>query len=227
MSAAKELREYTERSNAIHQEYLSDKALLARYKRFVSWQTDYMLPNYEDLRASEHYSSAVGFVVSDLTGIGVSQRDHDIARVVPMMSRMLPEKVLGTLAAAMRLNARVLGINLSICRALYAERTVDAVISEADYCIACRQASSLDEYLELVRLIEEVGRNLDRVIRIPMIGVTLKTMRAPARLAGFGALQIFLEKGYTAFVALDDVDQFLKHITLRMTEVFTRIMTDP
>ena len=50
-------------------------------------------------------------------------------------------------------------------------------------------------------------------------------MRVPARLAGFAALQVFLEKGYTTFVALDDVDQFLDDITLRMTEVFTEIFT--
>ena len=68
-------------------------------------------------------------------------------------------------------------------------------------------------------------RSLDHVIRIPLIGVTLKAMRAPARLAGFVALQVFLEKGYTTFVALDDVDQFLDDITLRMTEVFTEIFT--
>ena len=43
--------------------------------------------------------------------------------------------------------------------------------------------------------------------------------------AGFAALQVFLEKGYTTFVALDDVDQFLDDITLRMTEVFTEIFT--
>jgi hypothetical protein len=60
-----------------------------------------------------------------------------------------------------------------------------------------------------------------------MIGLMLKAMRTPARLAGFGVLQRFLEKGYTTFIALEDVDQFLDDITLRMTEVFTRIFTEP
>ena len=122
-------------------------------------------------------------------------------------------------------NARVLEINLSICRALFENRSVDDEISESDYRLACRTASSLDECLELVHLIEEIGRSLDHVIRIPMIGVTLKTMRIPARLMGFAALQAFLEKGYVTFVALEDVDQFLDDITLRMTEVFTEIFT--
>ncbi len=227
MSAAKELREYTGRSNAIHQEYLGDPELLERYERFVAWQLDYMLPFYEDLRVSDDYAAAVDFVVSDLTGIGVNQRDHDFARVVPIMSKMLPDKALRTVATAMQLNARVLDINLSICRELFKEISIDTVISEAEYCSACRRANRLDECLELVHLTGEVGHSLDHVIRIPMIGLTLKAMRTPARLAGFGVLQRFLEKGYRTFVSLEDVDQFLDDITFRMTDVFTRIFTEP
>lgn len=227
MNAAKKLRKYTERSNALHQEYLGNQAFFARYERFAAWQLDYMLPFYGDLRASDNYAAAVDFVVSDLTGINISQRDRDIARVAPIMSKMLPEKALRTMASAMELNARVLEINLSICRVLFENRLVDAEISESDYRSACRQASSLDDCLELVQLIEDIGRSLDHVIRIPMIGITLKAMRAPARLAGFAALQLFLEKGYTTFVALEDVDQFLDDITIRMSEVFTMIFTGP
>lgn len=227
MSAATELRKYIERSNAIHKEYLSDEKLLRRYERFVSWQTDYLLPFYEDLRSSPDYAAAVAFVVSDLTGIGISRRDHDIARVAPIMSRMLPDKAVHTMAAAMRLNARVLEINLAICRGLYEDRRGDAEFTEAEYCVACRQANSLNETLELIHLTEDIGRNLHHIIRIPMIGVTLRAMRTPARLTGFAALQTFLEKGYETFSALEDVDQFLHDITLRMTEVFTRIFTEP
>lgn len=225
MSAANKLRKYTDRSNALHQDYLGDEAVFVRYERFVAWQLNYMLPFYEDLRASDNYAAAVDFVVSDLTGINISDRDRDIARVAPIMSRMLPEKALQALASAMELNARVLEINLSIYRALFENRAVNDEISESDYRLACRIASSLDECLELVHLIEDIGRSLDHVIGIPMIGVTLKTMRIPARLTGFAALQVFLEKGYVTFVALEDVDQFLDDITLRMTEVFTEIFT--
>ncbi len=227
MGAANKLRDYTERSNALHQDYLHDQTFFKKYERFVAWQLAYMLPFYEDLRASDDYAAAVDFVVSDLTGIGVSQRDYDIARIVPIMSKMLPEKALQTMASAMELNARVLEINLSICRALFEKRPADARISDSDYRSACRRASSLEECLELVHLIEDVGRSLDHVIRIPMIGFTLKTMRAPARLAGFAALQMFLEKGYGTFAALEDVDQFLEDITIRMSEVFTKIFTIP
>lgn len=227
MSAASELREQTDRSNAIHREYLGDPVLLQRYARFVAWQLDYMLPFYADLGATADRAAAVEFFVSDLTGIDISERDHEFAKVVPLMSRMLPEKALIAVATAMRLNARVLGINLSICRELFKRQAIDYAITETSYCLACRRASRLEECLELVHLTAEIGRNLDQLIRIPMIGLTLRAMRLPAHLAGFGALQKFLERGYRTFNALQDVDQFLDDMTARMTEVFTRIFTKP
>ena len=227
MSAASELREYTDRSNSIHKEYLGNPELLRRYECFVDWQLDYMLPFYEDLGATEDRAEAVNFFVSDLTGIDISERDLEFAKVVPLMTRMLPDKALDAVATAMRLNARVLGINLSICRELYKEISIDTEITEASYCSACRRASQLEECLELVHLTAEIGRDLDQLIRIPMIGLTLRAMRLPARLAGFGALQKFLETGYKTFNALEDVHQFLDDMTVRMTEVFTQIFTKP
>lgn len=225
MSAAAQLREYTDRSNAIHQEYLGDPEVLQRYERFVTWQLEYMLPFYEDLRTTADRAAAVDFFVSDLTGINISVRDQEFAKVVPVMSRMLPAKALNVVATAMQLNARVLGINLSICRELYAEIAFDTKITPASYCSACRRASRLEECLELVHLTAEIGRSLDDVIRIPMMGLMLRAMRTPARLAGIGVLQIFLETGYKTFNALEDVDRFLDDMTVRMTEVFTRIFT--
>jgi hypothetical protein len=225
MSAAAQLREYTDRSNAIHQEYLGDPEVLQRYERFVTWQLEYMLPFYEDLRTTAGRAAAVDFFVSDLTGINISVRDQEFAKVVPVMSRMLPAKALNVVATAMQLNARVLGINLSICRELYAEIAFDTKITQTSYCSACRRASRLEECLELVHLTAEIGRSLDDVIRIPMMGLMLRAMRTPARLAGIGVLQIFLETGYKTFNALEDVDRFLDDMTVRMTEVFTRIFT--
>ena len=143
MSAAKELREYAARSNALHQEYLGDPELLERYERFVAWQLDYMLPFYEDLRASEDYAAAVDFVVSDLTGMGINQRDHDLARVVPLMCKMLPDKASRTVATAVQLNARVLSINRALCRHFCDDQPDDAEVPDAEHGAPRRTATRL------------------------------------------------------------------------------------
>jgi hypothetical protein len=58
-----------------------------------------------------------------------------------------------------------------------------------------------------------------------MIGITLRAMKAPAHAAGFGALQDFLERGYTTFKQIPDIDLFLNEIEARMVDLFTQIYT--
>ena len=227
MKAAQTLRIYTDRSNEIHREYLGNPVLRDQYTDFVAWQVQYMSPFYEDHRSGQGHAAAVDFFISDLTGINISRRDQDLAKVVPVMTRMLPDRALQALADAMTLNARVLEINLSICQELFRDRELDNEISERDYCLACRRASSLEECLELVSLTRLVGEDLQRIIKIPILGVILRAMRSPARLAGFGEMQDFLETGYRTFSAVDDVNRFLDDMSIRTTEIFTSVYNEP
>lgn len=226
-SAADRLRYFTDRSNAVHREYLDHPEVLDNYQAFVIWQNNYMLQYYDDFCVSEENTAAVDFVVSELTGIGISDRDHDLSRVVPAMVRMLPDKALQTIAVAMELNSRILTINLSICRELFTKLPSANKISERNYCLACREVSRLDEFLKLVELTKQVGQSLNHVVKLPMIGLILRAMRSPARLAGFGSLQDFLETGYHTFKAIKDVDQFLDDISDRTASVFAKVMEEP
>ena len=55
----------------------------------------------------------------------------------------------------------------------------------------------------------------------------LQAMHYPAHTAGFGAMQDFLEKGYTTFHAIDDANYFLGQFAGRITAVFTRLCEQP
>jgi hypothetical protein len=127
----------------------------------------------------------------------------------------------------MELNARALTINLDICRRLYATTSVEAGISERDYCAAFRYSTSLDECRELIELIVGLGHSLKGMVRSPALGFTLRAMHHPAHAAGFGAMQDFLETGYSTFHAIEDVDDFLERFALRMEEVFRRACDAP
>lgn len=225
--AAERLRRYTERSNAAHRGYLHDARFLASYEAFLNWQIAYMSSYFDDLRVSDDYSAAIEFFISDLTGIGISKRDEDLARVVPVMVRMLPESALATLASAMEVNARVLEINVAICRNLGREPADFENLSERDYCTSCRRCSDFDEAMQLVGVLRDLGERLEHLIHIPLMGATLHTMRWPARLAGFGSLQDFLETGFDRFHEIDDIDRFLEVLGWRMREVFECIYLEP
>lgn len=226
-NAADRLRYFTDLSNAVHRQYLDYPDILKNYQTFIVWQNKYMLQFYDDFCVTKENTAAVDFVVSELTGIGISERDHDLARVVPAMITMLPEKALHTIALAMELNSRILTINLSICRELFGNLSPANRISEQNYCMACRQVSRLDEFLELVELTKQVGQSLNHVVKLPMIGIILRAMRTPAWLAGFSSLQDFLETGYHTFRSIEDVDQFLDDISERTASVFVKIMEEP
>jgi hypothetical protein len=225
--AATTFRSAIARSNALHAEYLDDPALYASYDRFTRWQVDYLLPFFDDLLEPEGHAEAAEFIISDLAGVGVSERDHDIERAAPVFVRALPVHPLETAAAAVELNAAALEINISIWRALRVDGQLPAEITEDAYCSACRAVSSYEECMELAGLARELGETLETLVRVPLMGGLLRTMRRPAHAAGFGALHTFLETGYVTFRRIADVDRFLDEVGQRLTEVFRHIYTAP
>jgi len=227
MGTADKLRYFTNRSNQLHRQYLADPEFLKRYERFVTWQISYMLPFYKELRLREDTKTAIDFVVSDLAGTEISERDLEIQRVVPAMIRILPGKALRTIASGMEMNARILELNLSIYKTYHRQNNDATIYTEKKYCIAAREATSLGECIELISLTKQLGYDLERIVRIPLIGLSLKAMRKPASLAGFSSLQLFLEKGYSAFSKLDSVDQFLRTTETKMRQMFEHIYLSP
>jgi hypothetical protein len=226
-AAANKFREQIRRCNQLHVEYMDDKRLRKSYEHFTGWQLDYLLPLFGDLHARTGYAEAINFIMSDLAGIGISHRDRDLERAAPAITTVLPFRALATVAATAEVNARVLEINLAIWRRLTVDKELPALITEYEYCVACREASSLDECVGLVHKITELGRTLESLVEVPMIGMTLRAMRAPAHAAGFGALQEFLETGFFTFREIPDVDHFLSEIEVRMIQIFERIYTAP
>lgn len=225
--AADRFRAAIARSNDIHAEYLDDRGLYRAYDHFTRWQLGYLRPYFSDLLGAEGYAAAVDFIVSDLAGVGVADRDREIERAAPVVVATLPQHPMETAAAAVELNASSLAINLGICRALLVEGRLPRAITERDYFVACRSVSSYDECMELVGLAVELGNTLKTLVRIPLISLLLKTMRRPAHAAGFGALQEFLETGFNTFHAIADIDRFLELLDERMDLVFDRIYNAP
>ena len=140
---------------------------------------------------------------------------------------MLPLRALETTASAAELNARVIAFNVGICQALQVDGKLPERITEHDYQVASRKASSFDECVELVHLTTEIGRTLSSLVENPLLGRLLRVMRAPARAAGFAALQAFLETGFSTFQQIPDVDHFLDEIERRTIEIYRKVFTAP
>lgn len=225
--AAQRFRTNIALSNETHLEYLDDRHFYDIYDRFTRWQFDYLMHFFSDLYAKEGYQEAIDFVISDLAGVGISKRDRDLERAAGPITTLLPLRALDTIAIAADMNARILRINIAICRSLMVENELPPVITEHDYFVACRKASSFEECAEIVYLIKNLGSTLSSLVKVPIIGKTLRIMRAPAHVAGFDALQEFLETGFDTFRQIPEIEHFLAEIEGRAIEIFRTIYTAP
>jgi hypothetical protein len=203
------------RGARLHDERRANPILAGALERIAAWQSVRLARTYADLAMQPRYASAVAFFQSDLYGNDdYAERDADLARVVPMMAKMLPARVIGTIAQAMELNA----LSQELDRALLARLPrADGRFSVAEYCKAYRRMGNRPARERQIRLIADIGTAIDGYVTKPLIRTALAMMRQPARLAGLGQLHDFLERGFYAFRRMGGANEFLTTITARET----------
>jgi hypothetical protein len=216
------LRAALDRVAELHAERNANPILADALHRLADWQSRRLGQTYADLSANPRYADAVRFFQDDLYGpADFSQRDSDVARIVPMLVRMLPERVVATVADAMELNALSQELDRVVLRAL---PRADGRFGVADYCRAYRRAGNLPGRTRQIALIGLLGGALDQYVRKPLIRTALKMMHGPAHYAGFGVMHDFLERGFDAFARMGGASEFLATIETRETALLDAIM---
>ncbi len=187
----------------------------------ATFQSRRLGKTYADLARQPRYTQAIEFFQTDLYGPGdFSRRDADLARIVPTMRHLLPAGVVDIVARAMELSA----LSQELDRALLDRLDVGARPTVAEYARAYRACANRTERERQIAWIGEVGRGLDRYVRTPLLTNALKLMRLPARAAGLGALQRFLERGVAGFARMHGANEFLETIYARETALMTAIL---
>lgn len=217
MSAVGErLRALLARLQAQHQLSASDPAVSRRLAALRAWQARRLASTYADIHRTEPFAAACEFFLADLYGEGdFADRDRAVERVVPIMMRILPEGVLASLARAIELNALSQELDYAMAAALPEHCISAAEISDVDYASAYAASAESAMRRRQLALLLVLGRELDRLVRKPMLSELLHLCRWPARLAGLGALQSFLERGFDAFGRLNGAGVFLSTILMR------------
>jgi hypothetical protein len=96
-------------------------------------------------------------------------------------------------------------------------------ITEAAYAEGYRRCDNRAQRLRQIELIVAVGTDLDKVVAKPLVGRMLALSRRPARAAGFGELQEFLQRGFEAFRRMGGAAEFLKTIDTRERAILERL----
>ena len=180
-----------------------------RLKALQRFQAQRLVVDYDELRRLPKNDAACDFFLNELYGDqDFSKRDHDVERIYPIMVKLLPTQVLETVGRAVELNA--LSHELDLAMLTHLPET--GAITQAEYALAYKKtAVGGARRYQLTRIIK-LGRELARVVKIPLMYKLLQMCRWPAKLAGLGALQAFLERGFAAFVKLDGAGPFLRAV---------------
>ncbi|HVO87390.1 MAG TPA: hypothetical protein VMV45_02520 [Casimicrobiaceae bacterium] len=220
-SAAAALLRELSRVQRLNAERVANPILAGGLDRLALWQSRRLQMTYADLAAQPRYCEAIGFFCRDLYGPGdFSRRDDDLARIVPTLARMLPERVIDVLAQAVELNA----LSRELDRVVIERLRADQAITVADYCRAYRRAGNFPARNRQIALIGMIGRALDRTVAKPWVRASLAMMHGPARLAGLQSLQDLLERGFSAFRHMGGATEFLQTIDTRENAIHEAIV---
>jgi len=188
------------------------------------WQAARLARTHEDLLNDTEYHAAAEFFLSDLYGLrDTSERDAELERIYPTMVKLLPVTALHTVGLAVELDALSEDLDTQLLDVLFGQLGIRDEISEAAYVEAYRRCDNIALRRHQIELVRQVGDDLAQLVGKPMVYMVLHAMRAPARMAGFGELQEFLERGFSAFRKLTDPRPFLDTIQRRETQILERI----
>ena len=206
--------------------FTEPRNLLPVLRPLQAWQGARLARSFGDLRQNPRYRAAAEFFVTELYGSDdATWRDRDLARMLPKLKAWLPEHMLETVAGALELDLISHELDLSVSEGLVRARVPPSGITGQTYAAAYRAAGDRPARERQLELLLAVGRDLDRIVKKPLIYTILRFARAPARAAGLDRLQSFLEHGFAAYAAMGKADEFLAEIERREREVMGRLFS--
>lgn len=210
---------------ALHDPELEPRNTLRWLPILRHWQAQRLEGSFEHFLHDPQRRAAALFFLSDVYGDhDFSRRDANVAKVLPMMQRLLPTAVLGTVADGIELGALTHALDLRMAEALQriapTRKTLDATL----YGKAYREVGHARLRNRQIDLIASVGVGLSRAVRTPGVAMLLRLSRGPAKASGLGELQGFLERGFGAFSALGDGKAFVADIEASEREIAQRLL---
>ncbi|MBX3057186.1 MAG: hypothetical protein KF770_12015 [Anaerolineae bacterium] len=191
------------------------------------WQVDRLAQTHEDLLRNKRYGRACQFFLSDIYGAqDFSQRDADAENVYRTMRKYLPDRLLITMGKTIALNKITQQLDAHLLDALVNRLGMTDTLTAEMYAEAYRLCDNYETRQKQLDMVLDVGRGVDNLTRIPMIGMVLRAARRPANRSGWSELQDFMERGFAAFKEMRGADQFLAIVEQRERQILDQIFAN-
>ncbi|MGO4260493.1 FFLEELY motif protein [Lysobacter sp. TAB13] len=215
------------RHQALHDPRRDPRNQLRWLPELRQWQARRLEASFDRFLRDPRRRPAAQFFLSDVyNDRDFSRRDADIAKVLPMMQKLLPGALLSTVADAIELGVLTQAFDLRMSQWLHEIAPRRRKLDGALYAQAYR-ACGLPRLREhQIQLISRVGLGLGKALRMPGVMTLLKLSRGPAKAAGLSELQGFLERGFAAFAQLGDVREFIAEIEQDEREIAQRLFDE-
>lgn len=187
-----------------------------------TWQRRRLANSYRDLISQERYAAAGEFFLAELYGgLNFRERDQQMERVLPVMVRMLREDMLLALAEAFELQSLSLSLDMDMTVAL--QQSGWKALNTDRYGEIYRACGRPLDRERQIELIGQLGLVLNELVHHRLVLFLIRTLRGPARAAGFGLLQAFLEQGLRAFQIMGDGTEFIETIWRNEDRIMQRL----
>jgi hypothetical protein len=185
------------------------------------WQAARLERSYADLLADPRHRAAAEFFLSDLYGAkDFTERDEEVARIVPTLASVLPIGAVQSLALAVELDALSEELDAQLVAQLRAAGNARKLAIDAGrYAAAYRACDNRAARERQIALVDNIGRLIDSVAHKTLVTAAMELMRGPAHLAGLGELHDFLERGLKAFRRMNGAEEFLGTVGGRETGI--------
>ena len=196
---------------------------LATLFTLQQWQRDRLARTYSDFESDQRYAPACRFFLDELYGgRDFSRRDQDVSQVLPVMVRMMPDELLGVVAQAFELQALSLELDTGMTNVMLQQGWVE--LDKVRYGEIYRLFGHEADRHRQIEWTIGLGIALQDFVHHRWVRLMLRMVRGPARAAGFGKLQSFIERGFMAFRNMGDGSEFIDAIHSRESRIMLSLL---
>jgi hypothetical protein len=161
--------------------------------------------SYADVLVHRDWGPAAQFFLTELYGErDFSQRDAEFARIAPAIQKLFPASVVHVATALARLHSLTEQLDHAMASTMLsvASSPLSDALTLNLYAKSWGLVGQSTARFNQLALTQNLGNSLSTLTSKPGLRVMLRMMHAPARAAGLGQLQDFLERGYDVFAAM-------------------------